>query len=191
MFIGVVPLPCCSVACVTHSIVDPYACSPSTQLVRRLLDIEYRAHLLAPYTVVFEHSEEWLDVRHALNSKATYRESMRASSPSTCNDALGVFASKTKWLSQCGQYSSLSSISKTLPPRYDMELGVPVLKLAGVLAKRFLALLADEDHLEALEQRVVGRLGVALGAVEPFLAAGRADGDLRVEDVAAHTLQVR
>lgn len=72
-----------------------------------------------------------------------------------------------------------------------MELGVPVLELAGVLAERFLALLADEDHLEALEQRVVGRLGVALGAVEPFLAAGRADGDLCVEDVAAHILQVR
>lgn len=37
--------------------------------------------------------------------------STRASSPSTSNRALGVTASSTKWLSQCGQYSSDSSNS--------------------------------------------------------------------------------
>ena len=168
MFIGVVPLPCCSVACVTHSIVDPYACSPSTQLVRRLLDIEYRAHFLAPYTVVFEHSEEWLDVRHALNSKATYRESMRASSPSTCNDALGVFASKTKWLSQCGQYSSLLLISQAPAQIYFYY--SRVLEFARIFAEGFLALFADEDHVKCLHQRVVALLLVTFCAVEPFLA---------------------
>jgi len=168
MFIGVVPLPCCSVACVTHSIVDPYARSPSTQLVRRLLDIEYRAHFLAPYTVVFEHSEEWLDVRHALNSKATYRESMRASSPSTCNDALGVFASKTKWLSQCGQYSSLLLVSQAPAQIYFYY--SRVLEFARIFAEGFLALFADEDHVKCLHQRVVALLLVTFCAVEPFLA---------------------
>jgi hypothetical protein len=41
----------------------------------------------------------------------TYLESIRASSPSTCSDTFGVFAGRTKWLSQCGQYSSLAFIS--------------------------------------------------------------------------------
>ena len=67
-----------------------------------------------------------------------------------------------------------------------MGMGVPVLELARVLAEGLLALLAHEDHLEALEQGVVFFLLVALGAVEPLLAAGRADGDLGVEDVFAH-----
>lgn len=38
-------------------------------------------------------------------------ESMRTSSPSTFRVGFGVLASRTKWLSQCGQYSSLSSNS--------------------------------------------------------------------------------
>lgn len=37
--------------------------------------------------------------------------STRASSPSNFNMGLGVTASRTKWLSQCGQYSSDSSNS--------------------------------------------------------------------------------
>lgn len=60
---------------------------------------------------------------------------------------------------------------------------VPVLELAGVFAEGLFALFAYEDHLKALQQRVVGRLLVADGAVEPFLAARRADRDLGVEDV--------
>ena len=59
---------------------------------------------------------------------------------------------------------------------------VPVLELARVLAEGFLALLADKDHLEALQEGVVFFLLVACGAVEPLLAAGRADGDLGVEE---------
>lgn len=62
---------------------------------------------------------------------------------------------------------------------------VAVLKLAGVFPEAFLALLAGEYHFEALQQRVVSRLGVALCAVEPFFAARRADRDLGVEDVFA------
>ena len=62
----------------------------------------------------------------------------------------------------------------------------PVFELARVLAEGLFALLADEDHLEGLQQGVVFFFLVALGAVEPLLAAGRADGDLGVEDVFAH-----
>ena len=62
----------------------------------------------------------------------------------------------------------------------------PVFELARVLAEGLFALLADEDHLEGLQQGVVFFFLVAFGAVEPLLAAGRADGDLGVEDVFAH-----
>ena len=81
---------------------------------------------------------------------------------------------------------------------------VRVFHLAGILAEGLLALLADEGHVKGLHQRVIALFLVALGAVEPFLAwpfsahsspglvspagartAGRADGDLRVQDVFA------
>ena len=39
--------------------------------------------------------------------------STRASSPSTFSEAFGVRASRTKWLSQCGQYSSLPLVQQT------------------------------------------------------------------------------
>jgi hypothetical protein len=45
--------------------------------------------------------------------------SFRTSSLSTCSDAFGVFASSTKWLSQCGQYSSLLLFSHVLPYYYE------------------------------------------------------------------------
>ena len=67
-----------------------------------------------------------------------------------------------------------------------------------VLAEALFALFAGEGELRFLEQGVVLRLAVALGAVEPFAAcgvrrdesgrgrtAGGADGDLGVEDVFA------
>lgn len=50
---------------------------------------------------------------------------------------------------------------------------VGVLKLPGVFAEAFLALLAGEDHLEALQEGVGLLLGVALTAVKPFLACGQ------------------
>lgn len=51
-----------------------------------------------------------------------------------------------------------------------MFLEPPLFELARILAKAFLALLAGKGHLKALQQRMVGRLLVALGAVEPFPA---------------------
>ena len=44
-----------------------------------------------------------------------------------------------------------------------------------ILPERLLALLTQERHLIRLRQPVVLRLRVALGAVEPLSAAGRAD----------------
>lgn len=83
-----------------------------------------------------------------------------------------------------------------------------ILKLARVFAEGLFALFADKGHLEALHQVVVGGLVVALCAVEPLaawdsslhggwavlrrgLTAGRADGDLGVEDVLAAAHQRR
>jgi hypothetical protein len=43
---------------------------------------------------------------------AAYLESMRTSSPSTSRWGFGILASRTKWLSQCGQYSSLPLIQQ-------------------------------------------------------------------------------
>ena len=62
---------------------------------------------------------------------------------------------------------------------------VAILELLRVLAEALLALLAREGHVEFLEQGVRFAVGVALGAVEPFAAAGGADRDLGVEDVFA------
>jgi hypothetical protein len=62
---------------------------------------------------------------------------------------------------------------------------VAVLEFIHIFAEAFLALLAREDHLHGLFQRVALRFGVALRAVEPEPAAGRADGYLGVEDVFA------
>jgi hypothetical protein len=95
------------------------------------------------------------------------------SSPSTWIEAFGILASSTKWLSQCGQYSSLPLVQQahhgstgTRPDTRDVR----ILKLARILSKGLFALFAYKDHVEGLHQRVVGLLGMALGAVEPFLA---------------------
>jgi hypothetical protein len=60
---------------------------------------------------------------------------------------------------------------------------VALLIHSHILPERLLALLAQERHLRRLGERVLLRRGVAFGAVVPLLTAGRADGDLRVEDV--------
>jgi len=65
---------------------------------------------------------------------------------------------------------------------------VGFLELARVLPEALLTLLARKDHLEALQEDMVLLFLVALDAVEPFPAAWRPDGDLRVEDVFAHIL---
>lgn len=61
-----------------------------------------------------------------------------------------------------------------------------VLEFTGVFAEGLFALFADEGHVKGLEEGVRGLFCVAFGAVEPFFAAGRADGDLGVEDMFAH-----
>lgn len=62
---------------------------------------------------------------------------------------------------------------------------VGVLELLGVFAEALAALLAGEDQLQGLLERVRLLLVVAVGAVEPFPAAGAADADLGVKDVFA------
>lgn len=58
-------------------------------------------------------------------------------------------------------------------------------RVRGVLAEDLAALFAGQHDLGALEQLMVGSLGVALGAVEPAPAAGRPHGHLRGMSVAA------
>jgi len=55
-----------------------------------------------------------------------------------------------------------------------------------VFAEGFAALLAGECHIKALKEGVFLLFSVAFCTVEPFSAAGGADGDLGVEDVFAH-----
>lgn len=43
-----------------------------------------------------------------------------------------------------------------------------LLEFLRIFSKCFLTLLADERHVKALQQRVVGLLLVAFGAIEPF-----------------------
>jgi hypothetical protein len=47
---------------------------------------------------------------------------------------------------------------------------VRILEFTRIFAKSLLALLAYEDHVEGLHQRVISLFGMALCAVEPFLA---------------------
>ena len=62
---------------------------------------------------------------------------------------------------------------------------IALLEFRNVFPEGFLALLADERHLRRLCKPV--RLGfcVAFGTIEPLLAAGRADGNLGIQDVLA------
>lgn len=62
---------------------------------------------------------------------------------------------------------------------------VTVLVLAHIFTEHFLAFFAREDHFHGLFEGVGFLFGVAFGAVEPLLAAGGADRDLRVENVFA------
>ncbi len=63
---------------------------------------------------------------------------------------------------------------------------VGVFEFAGILAEYLLALFAGEDDLGGLEDLVVLRLRVALGAVEPEFAALGADLHLSIQNVFAH-----
>jgi hypothetical protein len=53
-----------------------------------------------------------------------------------------------------------------------------VVNVRHVLAEDLLALFAGKDHFRGLCKLVLLRLHVALGAIEPLLAARRPDGHL-------------
>jgi hypothetical protein len=63
---------------------------------------------------------------------------------------------------------------------------VSIFEFAGVLAEHLLALFACKDDLSRLEDFVILLLSVALGTVEPELAALCADLNLSVQNVFAH-----
>ena len=63
---------------------------------------------------------------------------------------------------------------------------VSFLELFDLFAENFLTFLASKDHLSCPFELVVLSFVVALGAVEPFPAAGCSDGDLGVEYMLAH-----
>jgi hypothetical protein len=63
---------------------------------------------------------------------------------------------------------------------------VTLVELRRVLPETLLALFTGEYHFGGFGERVGFLFEVAFGAVEPFSAAGRADGYLGVEDVFAH-----
>lgn len=63
---------------------------------------------------------------------------------------------------------------------------IRLLKEQRVLPKHFLAFFARKHQLIGLFKRVVLHFVVAVRALEPFLAAGRSDGRLDVQDVLAH-----
>ena len=63
------------------------------------------------HPIILEHPTHISTPSYNIERGKGYLLSIRASSPSTCNAGLGVLASSTKWLSQWGQYSSLSSNS--------------------------------------------------------------------------------
>ena len=62
---------------------------------------------------------------------------------------------------------------------------ITLIKLRNVFPEGFLALLTDECYLGRLRKPVGLRFRMAFGAIEPLLAAGRADGNLGIQDVLA------
>ena len=62
---------------------------------------------------------------------------------------------------------------------------VALVVVGHVFPESFAALLAHERHLCGLAQPVVLRFFVAFRTVEPLLAAGRTNGNLRVQNVFA------
>lgn len=158
----------------SYDMVSVFCCarrfSPrsSSQPVGRILDVEDGALVLLPLPLVLDHAVVdagilALDVQRGLGGEGVEDEVVVA------------------------VRAVLVAVSPSAPCLVSFQNvnHSPVLELAGVLTECLAALLAYEDHFEALQQRVVGLLLVALGAVEPLLAAWRADRDLGVEDVFA------
>jgi hypothetical protein len=100
--------------------------------------------------------------------RETNRLSMRVSSDSTVSIALGVLASMT-----CTKRSRPSARQKVEAIGGThivvIAVGAVLVRLfvgLHVLPKGLFALFAEERHLVRLDERVVGRLGVAFGALE-------------------------
>ena len=64
---------------------------------------------------------------------------------------------------------------------------ISIFEFAGVLAEYLLALFACKNDLGGLEDLVILCLGVALGAVEPLLAALCTNLHLSIQNVFAHS----
>ena len=138
------------------------------------------------FSLVFDHTAmELKDERSASTKTQTHRASTLKSSASTPSTGFGVFASMT-----CKGESNefMSRINLKMTHVVVVTVGtifVALLIVGHVFAKRFLALLAHEDHLGGLPQTMVLRFSMALGAIEPLPAAWGTYGDLRVQDVFA------
>jgi hypothetical protein len=126
---------------------------PLAHPVRHIAYIEQRSFLVTPDSVILEHPTEMSAVGTSIESPrpSTYRLSMRASSPSIWSVGLAVTASRTKWLSQCGQYSSLKK-DRVLVRCTLSWLGAGYLYLssnsAASLRKHFLHFLQAKIYLQ-------------------------------------------
>ena len=79
------------------------------------------------------------------------------------------------------QYASAAATIRLTPPATRQY--VRLFKLLRIFPKALLALFAGKSHVENLHELVVLDLPVTFCTVEPFTAAGRADGNLGVENV--------
>lgn len=117
---------------------------------------------------------------------SSYLASSLGSSPSTLNAALGVKASRTwdrvQWRRQRNRLDT-HEVVVTVGTVF-----VALIELRDVLPESFLALLTDERHLRRLCKSMRLCFSVAFSAIEPLLAAGRADGNLCVQNVLAYRL---
>jgi len=99
------------VTCIFSFLLLPMdLCRSSSQALRSIPDVEYWALLLGARTLILQHPAVCVSPAPLPAIRVVYLESFLTSSLSNCSDALGVFASSTKWLSQWGQYSSLQRL---------------------------------------------------------------------------------
>ena len=114
-------------------------------------------------------------------SSFSIRESIRTSSPSIFKVGAGVFASRTKWLSQCGQYSSLVGGFSLLAFAYRWASASPVFEFSRVFPETFLTFFAYECLTRNSATDPRGE--VNLGAILPCRNVGAAGGLLLPCDI--------
>jgi hypothetical protein len=139
-----------------------------SQLVRCLLDVEDGSHFILPFTFVLDHSGYHQPqcpcsvIRLHTSHRLAYPRPQPVSRPSVSWRPARNGCRNAGSIRRCPSSAMHTTINSIRHPR--------ILKLARILPKSLLALLADEDHVEGLRQRVISLLGVALCAVKPFLA---------------------